>query len=81
VGIFKGCRCVLGQSGAAGCKIGNVVKNKPMTLVKATDADKARIREALTTVVLPNWVKRCGAKCGDTYNEVIAPITGVRYRP
>ena len=22
VGIFKGCRCVLGQSGAAGCKIG-----------------------------------------------------------
>jgi TRAP-type C4-dicarboxylate transport system substrate-binding protein len=74
-----GVDCNIGN--AAGCKIGNVVKNKPMTLVKASDADKARIREALTTVVLPNWVKRCGAKCGETYNEVIAPITGVRYRP
>jgi hypothetical protein len=30
-------------------------------------------------VVLPNWVKRCGPKCGDIYNEVIAPISGVRY--
>ncbi len=74
-----GVDCNIGN--AAGCKIGNVVKNKPMTLVKASDADKARIREALTNVVLPNWVKRCGAKCGETYNEVIAPITGVRYRP
>jgi TRAP-type C4-dicarboxylate transport system substrate-binding protein len=74
-----GVDCNIGN--AAACKIGNVVKNKPMTLVKASDADKARIREALTTVVLPNWVKRCGPKCGDTYNEVIAPITGVRYRP
>ena len=74
-----GVDCNIGN--AAGCKIGNLVKNKPMTLIKASDADKARVREALTSVVLPNWVKRCGAKCGDTYNEVIAPITGVRYRP
>ena len=60
---------------------GNLVKTRPMTLVKASAADKARLHEALEKVVLPNWVKRCGAKCGETYNEVIAPITGVRYRP
>jgi TRAP-type C4-dicarboxylate transport system substrate-binding protein len=74
-----GVDCNIGN--AAGCKIANLVKTKPMTLVKASDADKARVRDALANVVLPNWVKRCGVKCGETYNEVIAPITGVRYRP
>jgi hypothetical protein len=29
--------------------------------------------------VLPNWVKRCGARCGDVFNEVVAPIAGVKY--
>jgi TRAP-type C4-dicarboxylate transport system substrate-binding protein len=74
-----GVDCNIGN--AAGCKIHNLVKTRPMTLVKATDADKAKVREALANVVLPSWVKRCGPKCGETYNEVIAPITGVRYRP
>ena len=73
-----GVECNIGN--AAGCKIHSLVKNKPMTLVKATDADKAKVREALANIVLPNWVKRCGPKCGETYNEVIAPLTGVKYR-
>ncbi len=72
-----GVDCNIGN--AAGCTIGTVVKNRPMVWVKASDADKARVREALQNVVLPNWVKRCGPKCGDVYNEVIAPISGVRY--
>jgi hypothetical protein len=49
--------------------------------VKATDADNARARQILTEVVLPNWVKRCGARCGDAYNEAVAPISGVRFAP
>ena len=32
-----------------------------------------------TTVVLPAWVKRCGERCGETYNRIVAPITGVKY--
>ena len=48
---------------------------------RATDADNARARQVLTDVVLPNWVKRCGARCGDIFNEIAAPLTGVRYRP
>ena len=74
-----GIDCNIGN--AAGCKIGTVVKNRPMVQVKATDADRARLREALATTVLPNWVKRCGVRCGEIYNDVIAPISGVRYRP
>lgn len=73
-----GIECNVGN--AAGCKIFTVVKSKPMTLVKATDADNARARQILVDTVLPNWVKRCGARCGDTFNEFIAPIAGVRYR-
>jgi TRAP-type transport system periplasmic protein len=24
-------------------------------------------------------VKRCGARCGEIYNEVVAPITGLKF--
>ena len=47
--------------------------------VWSTDADRAKLREALTATVLPGWVKRCGAKCGEIYNQAIAPISGVKY--
>ena len=63
------------------CQIGTVNKGAPMTEVKATEADRAALRRILADHVLPAWVKRCGAKCGDTYNEVVAPIAGVRYTP
>ena len=51
-----------------------------MTLVKPSDADNARGRQVLVDVVLPNWVKRCGARCGEIFNEIVAPLTGVKYR-
>jgi TRAP-type C4-dicarboxylate transport system substrate-binding protein len=73
-----GIECNIGN--AAGCKIFSVLKNKPMTLVKATDADNARARAILAETVLPGWVKRCGPRCGEAYNEFVAPIAGVRYR-
>jgi len=72
-----GIDCNIGN--AAGCKIYTLVKTKPMVQVKATDADRAKLREALTATVLPGWVKRCGARCGEIYNQAIAPITGVKY--
>ena len=64
-----------------GCKIGRTVEDKPMTITRATEADRAVLRSALTAVVLPAWVKRCGEKCGETYNRLVAPITGVKYEP
>ena len=65
-----------------GCKIGRLVENRPMT-VTPRDAKPTRetLRASLTSVVLPAWVKRCGERCGETYNRLVAPITGVRYEP
>jgi len=49
--------------------------------VKATDADRKKLREAFSSAVLPAWVKRCGARCGEIYNQAVAPISGVKYSP
>jgi len=65
---------------AAGCKIFSLLTDKKMTWVKPSDADNAQAKKVLVDVVLPSWVKRCGAQCGETFNAVVAPLTGVRYR-
>ncbi|MGE0798324.1 MAG: TRAP transporter substrate-binding protein [Lautropia sp.] len=62
-----------------GCTIGHVVDKKPMTITRPSEADMAFLRENLSSVVLPAWVKRCGARCGETYNRLAAPITGIKY--
>jgi TRAP-type transport system periplasmic protein len=72
-----GIDCNIGN--AAGCKIHNLVSSKPMTEVKPSAADQALLKEIFVKNVLPGWVKRCGARCGDIYNEVIAPISGVKW--
>jgi TRAP-type transport system periplasmic protein len=64
-----------------GCKIGRLVEARPMTVTRGTEADMAALRNSLTSVVLPAWVKRCGDRCGETYNRLVAPITGIRYEP
>jgi hypothetical protein len=50
-----------------------------MTEVKPTEDDTARLKTILEEAVLPGWIKRCGARCGDIYNEALAPITGIKY--
>src|SRR5437899_2523716 len=61
--------------------IGAPAKDTPMVEVRATDADKALLKKVLAENVLPAWVKRCGSRCGDIYNDVVAPISGVKYTP
>jgi TRAP-type C4-dicarboxylate transport system substrate-binding protein len=56
------------------------VAARPMTEVRATDADRETVRGIFRDTVLPGWVQRCGARCGEVYNQVIAPIGGVEYR-
>jgi TRAP-type C4-dicarboxylate transport system substrate-binding protein len=63
----------------AGCSIGRLVENRPMTVSRPTPADLATLRTILTDNVLPAFVRRCGANCGETYNRVVAPISGVRF--
>ncbi|MCU0946029.1 MAG: TRAP transporter substrate-binding protein [Rubritepida sp.] len=60
------------------CRIHNLAA-RPMTEVKASEADRAEARRIFEQVVLPGFVRRCGARCGEVYNQVIAPISGVRF--
>ena len=71
-----GLDCAIGKADT--CKI-HTLATRPMTEVPATDADRAALREILDKTVLPGFVKRCGARCGEVFNQVIAPIAGVRF--
>ena len=62
-----------------GCKIGKLVESNPMTVTRPTEADQQLLRKTLSETVLPAFVKRCGAQCGEQYNKVVAPVTGIRY--
>jgi TRAP-type transport system periplasmic protein len=64
---------------AASCRIHTLVTDKPITVVDATPEDKATLKKIVETTVIPGWVKRCGARCGEIYNEVVAPITGLKF--
>ena len=65
---------------ASDCKIGTLVSAKPMGVSQPTDADRETVRKLLSETVLPAWVQRCGVRCGDLFNEHIAPIAGVKYQ-
>lgn len=71
-----GVACNVGR--AEGCKLATLVK-KPMIEVKGQSDAAAIVKKDLAETVLPSWVKRCGDRCGVVYNEVIAPITGIKY--
>jgi hypothetical protein len=70
-----GLDCAIGN--AAACRI-HTLATRPMTEVPATPADQAALREILEKTVLPGFIRRCGARCGEVFNQVIAPIVGVR---
>ncbi|MBL6457763.1 TRAP transporter substrate-binding protein [Belnapia sp. T6] len=71
-----GLDCAIGKADA--CRIHSLA-TRPMTEVPATAADSAALREILEKTVLPGFVRRCGARCGEVYNQVIAPISGIRF--
>ncbi len=62
-----------------GCKIGKLVEQNPMTVTRPTKADEETLKKTLAETVLPAFVKRCGAACGEQYNKIVAPVTGVRF--
>lgn len=72
-----GIACNVGR--AEGCKLHTLVK-KPMVEVKPQGNMVALLQKELTEDVLPGWIKRCGDRCATVYNDVIAPITGIKYQ-
>lgn len=71
-----GLDCGIGNASA--CRI-HTLATRPMTEVTPTAADQASLRDIFGRSVLPGFVQRCGARCGEIYNQVIAPIVGVRF--
>lgn len=71
-----GVDCAIGN--AANCRI-HTLAPRAMTEVPVTDADRALIRATFENTVLPGYVRRCGARCGTIYNDVVAPISGIRF--
>lgn len=63
------------------CKIGRLVDSRPMNAYDPVPADMETLRATLRSTILPAWVRRCGPRCGEIYNRVIAPISEVRYEP
>lgn len=78
VATRDGIECATGN--AAGCQL-HPLSPKPMTEVKASDADKSLVQQILQSKVVPGWVSRCGARCGEVFNQTIAPIAGVSFKP
>lgn len=78
VGTRDGIDCNIGLRDK--CKL-NQLAARPMTEVPSSPEEALRLRQIFETVVLPGWVRRCGARCGEVYNQAIAPISGVRYAP
>jgi TRAP-type C4-dicarboxylate transport system substrate-binding protein len=66
------------NTGAAGCTHGHKGR---MALVKPSAADAQRLRELLSSTVLPRWVARCGPRCAEAWNDALAPTVGVRAMP
>jgi TRAP-type C4-dicarboxylate transport system substrate-binding protein len=71
-----GIDCAIGKAEA--CRIHSLAA-RPMTEVQATAADRVQLREILEKTVLPGFVRRCGARCGEVFNQTIAPLAGVRF--
>jgi TRAP-type C4-dicarboxylate transport system substrate-binding protein len=66
------------NTGDAACT-GNGRKGS-MTAVRESPADERQRREILARVVLPRWLQRCGNSCAATWNQTLAPASGVTAR-
>ena len=51
-----------------------------MTIVEASAEDKAALQKIGETAVLPAWVERCGARCGEIYNAARRAYLGREVR-
>jgi TRAP-type C4-dicarboxylate transport system substrate-binding protein len=66
----NGLACNAGLDACAGGRRGR------MTVVIERDQDEARRVQLLRDVVLPSWVRRCGAGCAEAWDRYVAPTFG-----
>ncbi len=65
------------NTGAPSCVGGRKGK---MVAVPMTPQDNALRQEMLRTRILPNWLRRCGPGCADTWNRTIGPLHDITAR-
>ncbi len=65
------------NAGVDPCTLGTKGK---MTLVRASDADKALLQKIVTETMLPKWAARCSADCVAQFNDSIGKAAGVTAR-
>lgn len=68
------------ETGIACNTTGPCETGKPggMTLVKPAPGDPATLRTSLEKAVLPDFAKRCGAECTQTWNQTIGKIVKIQ---
>lgn len=74
---LRGLVCNVGAQGCPDTPEGGP-GGPPMTLVPTSEADAARRRELLTTVVLPRWIERCGQACARAWDATVGPVHAIR---
>jgi len=62
------------NTGSAQC---SATRKGHMTEVTMTAKDDVHRQEVLTNRILPNWLRRCGPACAQTWNQTIGPIHGI----
>lgn len=71
----EGIACNAGEASCRGGSLGH------MTAVRPGAADQAQRRDILMSTVLPRWLQRCGASCGENWNRYLAPVVGIEAKP
>jgi len=61
--------------GAGPCSAGEPGDNKPIEL---SDADKAKLNEIVSSIVLARFAERCGSACAEQWNASVGEALGVK---
>ena len=67
----NGIACNTGSASCIGGRLGNMV------VVRATPADDAKRQEILARNVLPAYLKRCGPRCAQVWNQTVGSSSGI----
>lgn len=61
------------NKGAASC----AARKGKMIEIGSSAKDEIQRKEILANAVLPNWLQRCGARCGEVWNQTVGPARGI----
>ena len=66
------------NTGSHACSTG---QRGQMVAIAPGAADQARLRQVLSTTVLPRWAQRCGPRCNSAWDSSLGPLLGLPLLP